>query len=51
MLGLWRTRAYFAEDPGLASLYDLALLTGMDVMFAEFMYGAAMVTPAGVTAG
>lgn len=41
---------YFGEDAGLASLYDLALLAGMYVMFAGFMYGAAMVTPAGVTA-
>ncbi len=42
--------AYFGEDAGLASLYDLALLAGMYVMFAGFMQGAAMVAPAGVSA-
>ncbi|MFG2730620.1 hypothetical protein [Streptomyces canus] len=42
---------YFGEDAGLASLYDLALFAGMYVMFAGFMHGAAMVAPAGVTAG
>ncbi|MEU7282919.1 hypothetical protein AB0A69_29700 [Streptomyces sp. NPDC045431] len=35
----------------MASLYDLALLAGMYVMFAGFLHGAAMVAPAGVTAG
>ncbi|KOX31595.1 MULTISPECIES: NAD(P)-dependent oxidoreductase [unclassified Streptomyces] len=51
LLGLWGTSTYFGEDAGLASLYDLALLAGMYVMFAGFMHGAAMVAPAGVTAG
>ncbi|MFI7639554.1 NAD(P)-dependent oxidoreductase [Nonomuraea sp. NPDC049400] len=51
LLDLWATSTYFGEDPGLASLYDLALLAGMYVMFAGFMHGAAMVAPAGVTAG
>ncbi|MBV7699705.1 NAD(P)-dependent oxidoreductase [Streptomyces sp. TRM70350] len=51
LLELWGTSAYFGEDPGLASLYDLALLAGMYVMFAGFLHGAAMVAPAGVTAG
>ncbi|MFJ3785555.1 NAD(P)-dependent oxidoreductase [Streptomyces sp. NPDC090093] len=51
LLDLWGTSTYFGEDPGLASLYDLALLASMYVMFAGFMHGAAMVAPAGVTAG
>ncbi|MGC9499238.1 NAD(P)-dependent oxidoreductase [Streptomyces sp. WG7] len=50
LLDLWGTSSYFGEDAGLASLYDLALLAGMYVMFAGFMHGAAMVAPAGVTA-
>ncbi|MFI8940936.1 NAD(P)-dependent oxidoreductase [Streptomyces syringium] len=51
LLDLWGDSTYFGEDAGLASLYDLALLAGMYVMFAGFMHGAAMVAPAGVTAG
>ncbi|WP_283133428.1 NAD(P)-dependent oxidoreductase [Rhizohabitans arisaemae] len=51
LLDQWGTSTYFGEDAGLASLYDLALLAGMYVMFAGFMHGAAMVSPAGVTAG
>ncbi|TDE25046.1 NAD(P)-dependent oxidoreductase [Nonomuraea mesophila] len=51
LLDLWGTSTYFGTDAGLASLYDLALLAGMYVMFAGFMHGAAMVAPAGVTAG
>ncbi|MET9594568.1 NAD(P)-binding domain-containing protein [Streptomyces sp. NPDC006516] len=51
LLDLWGDSSYFGEDAGLASLYDLALLAGMYVMFAGFMHGAAMVAPAGVTAG
>jgi 3-hydroxyisobutyrate dehydrogenase-like beta-hydroxyacid dehydrogenase len=50
LLDLWGTSTYFGEDAGLASLYDLALLAGMYVMFAGFMHGAAMVAPVGVTA-
>ncbi|MEU8859827.1 NAD(P)-dependent oxidoreductase [Streptomyces umbrinus] len=50
LLELWGTSTYFGEDAGLASLYDLALLAGMYVMFAGFLHGAAMVAPAGVTA-
>ncbi|WP_086661194.1 NAD(P)-dependent oxidoreductase [Lentzea kentuckyensis] len=50
LLDLWGTSTYFGEDAGLASLYDLALLSGMYVMFAGFMHGAAMVAPAGITA-
>jgi 3-hydroxyisobutyrate dehydrogenase-like beta-hydroxyacid dehydrogenase len=38
------------RDPGMASLYDLALLSGMYTMFAGFFHGAAMVGAAGVPA-
>jgi 3-hydroxyisobutyrate dehydrogenase-like beta-hydroxyacid dehydrogenase len=41
---------YFGEDAGMASLYDLALLSSMYVMFAGFFHGAAMVGAAGVSA-
>jgi 3-hydroxyisobutyrate dehydrogenase-like beta-hydroxyacid dehydrogenase len=51
LLDVWGTSTYFGEDAGLASLYDLALLAGMYVMFAGFLHGAAMVAPAGATAG
>ncbi|MGK5673965.1 NAD(P)-dependent oxidoreductase [Micromonospora sp. URMC 106] len=50
LLDRWGTSTYFGEDAGLASLYDLALLAGMYVMFAGFMHGAAMVASAGVPA-
>jgi 3-hydroxyisobutyrate dehydrogenase-like beta-hydroxyacid dehydrogenase len=50
LLDLWGTSTYLGEDAGLASLYDLALLSGMYVMFAGFLHGAAMVAPAGITA-
>ncbi|WP_432039845.1 NAD(P)-dependent oxidoreductase [Streptomyces cucumeris] len=51
LLELWGDSTYFGEDAGLASLYDFALLAGMYVMFAGFLHGAAMVAPAGVSAG
>ncbi|MGW2301656.1 NAD(P)-dependent oxidoreductase [Streptomyces sp. NPDC001809] len=50
LLDLWGTSIYHGDDAGLASLYDLALLAGMYVMFAGFVHGAAMVAPAGITA-
>lgn len=50
LLELWGGATYFGDDAGLASLYDLALLAGMYVMFAGFLHGAAMVAPAGVRA-
>lgn len=46
----WGTSTYFGEDTGLASLYDLALLAAMYVMFAGYMQGAAMVRTAGIPA-
>ncbi len=51
LLDLWGDSAYFGDDAGMASLYDLALLAGMYVMFAGFMHGAAMVGAAGVIDG
>ncbi|MEU7755252.1 NAD(P)-binding domain-containing protein [Micromonospora sp. NPDC049101] len=50
LLDTWGTSTYFGADPGLASLYDLALLAGMYVMFAGFLHGVAMVAPSGVSA-
>jgi 3-hydroxyisobutyrate dehydrogenase-like beta-hydroxyacid dehydrogenase len=51
LLGRWAQSAYFGPDAGMASLYDLAILAGMYVMFAGFMHGAAMVGSEGVPAG
>lgn len=51
LLELWGEAAYFGEDPGLASLWDFALLSSMYIMYAGFYHGAAMVSGAGVTAG
>jgi 3-hydroxyisobutyrate dehydrogenase-like beta-hydroxyacid dehydrogenase len=50
LLELWGRPEYFGADGGMASLYDLALLSSMYVMFAGFFHGAAMVGAAGVPA-
>lgn len=50
LLELWGSTEYFGDDAGMASLYDLALLSAMYVMFAGFFHGAAMVGAAGVPA-
>jgi 3-hydroxyisobutyrate dehydrogenase-like beta-hydroxyacid dehydrogenase len=50
ILEMWGRAEYFGDDAGMASLYDLALLSGMYVMFAGFFHGAAMVGAAGVPA-
>ena len=50
VLELWGSTEYFGDDAGMASLYDLALLSAMYVMFAGFFHGAAMVGAAGVPA-
>jgi 3-hydroxyisobutyrate dehydrogenase-like beta-hydroxyacid dehydrogenase len=47
----WGQSSYVGPDAGMASLYDLAMLAGMYVMFAGFLHGAAMVGSEGVTAG
>jgi len=46
----WGAPEYFGDDAGMASLYDLALLSSMYVMWAGFFHGAAMVGAAGVPA-
>ncbi|MGV9798491.1 NAD(P)-dependent oxidoreductase [Mycobacterium sp. NPDC003449] len=50
LLELWGTPEYLGDDAGMASLYDLALLSAMYAMFAGFFHGAAMVGAAGVPA-
>lgn len=50
LIGLWGEVTYFGDDAGIASLYDMAMLSGMDLMFAGFLHGAAMVTSAGFSA-
>ncbi|WP_328475016.1 NAD(P)-binding domain-containing protein [Actinoplanes sp. NBC_00393] len=50
LLDEWGESRYLGAEAGLASLYDLALLAGMYVMFAGFLHGVAMVAPAGVPA-
>jgi 3-hydroxyisobutyrate dehydrogenase-like beta-hydroxyacid dehydrogenase len=50
-LELLGTAEYLGEDAGLASLYDLALLSAMYGMFAGFFHGAALVGSAGLSAG
>jgi 3-hydroxyisobutyrate dehydrogenase-like beta-hydroxyacid dehydrogenase len=50
LLDLWGESSHFGSDAGMASLYDMAMLTGMYTMFAGFMHGAAMVGSEGVSA-
>ncbi|MGN9779396.1 NAD(P)-dependent oxidoreductase [Micromonospora sp. H33] len=50
LLDLWGASGYFGPDPGMASLYDMAMLAGMYTLFAGFLHGAAMVGAAGVSA-
>jgi 3-hydroxyisobutyrate dehydrogenase-like beta-hydroxyacid dehydrogenase len=50
ILDVWGTTAYFGEDAGMASLYDMGILAGMYTMFAGFFHGAAMVGTEGVSA-
>lgn len=50
VLDVWATSTYDGEDSGLASLFDLAMLSGMYTMFAGFLHGAAMVGSVGVSA-
>jgi len=50
LLDRWGDSSYFGSDAGLASLYDLALLSGMYAMFGGFFHGAAMVASEGVPA-
>ncbi|MGH8965633.1 MAG: NAD(P)-dependent oxidoreductase, partial [Actinomycetes bacterium] len=50
VLDVWATSTFEGTDPGRASLLDLAMLSGMYVMFAGFLHGAAMVGADGVDA-
>lgn len=50
VLDTWATSSYLGSDAGLASLQDLAMLSGMYLMFGGFLHGAAMVASAGVSA-
>lgn len=50
MLDIWATSTYDGTDTGMASLIDLAMLSGMYSMFAGFLHGAAMVEADGVSA-
>lgn len=50
LLDLWGSSTYYGADAGMASLYDLAILSGMYVMFAGVVHGAAMVGSEGVSA-
>lgn len=50
VLDRWATSTYDGADAGLASLFDLALLSGMYTMFAGFLHGAAMAGSAGMSA-
>lgn len=50
LLDLWAASNYEGDDPGLASLFDLAMLSGMYAMFTGFLHGTAMVQSAGLTA-
>ncbi|GAA2611547.1 NAD(P)-binding domain-containing protein [Dactylosporangium fulvum] len=50
LLDRWGVSSFFGPDAGMASLYDMAMLTGMYAMFAGFLHGAAMVGAAGVAA-
>ncbi|OLT23372.1 hypothetical protein BJF79_14645 [Actinomadura sp. CNU-125] len=49
-LDLWATSVYDGADAGMASLFDLAILSGMYPLFAGFLHGAAMVRAEGVPA-
>lgn len=50
VLDTWATSTYDGPDAGMASLIDLAMLSGMYQMFAGFLHGAAMVGSGGMTA-
>lgn len=50
LLGRWGSSTFFGPDAGLASVYDLAMLTGMYAMIGGFLQGAAMLAAEGVPA-
>jgi 3-hydroxyisobutyrate dehydrogenase-like beta-hydroxyacid dehydrogenase len=45
LLDLWGDSNYVGPDPGMASLWDLALLSGMYLMFAAFYAGQPWSAP------
>lgn len=47
VLDAFARSVYLGEDPGLAPLHDLALLSGMYGMFGGFLHAAALVRSAG----
>ena len=49
-LDVWGESTWFGPDAGMASQYDLAILSGMYTLFAGFLHGAAMVGTEGVPA-
>jgi 3-hydroxyisobutyrate dehydrogenase-like beta-hydroxyacid dehydrogenase len=50
LLDTWAASTYDGPDAGMASLIDLAMLSGMYHMFGGFFHGAAMVGSAGMNA-
>jgi 3-hydroxyisobutyrate dehydrogenase-like beta-hydroxyacid dehydrogenase len=50
LINRWGESTYLGTDAGLASLHDMAMLTGMYSMIAGFLHGAAMVAVEGVSA-
>jgi 3-hydroxyisobutyrate dehydrogenase-like beta-hydroxyacid dehydrogenase len=50
VLDRWASSTYDGEDSGRASLFDLAMLSGMYTMFAGFFHGAAMAGAVGMSA-
>lgn len=51
ILESWATSTFEGADAGLASLWDLAMLSGMYSMFAGFLHGVAMLQSASIPAG
>ncbi|WP_120005127.1 NAD(P)-dependent oxidoreductase [Nesterenkonia muleiensis] len=50
LLDAWATSTYDGDDAGLASLWDLAMLSGMYSMFAGFLHGVAMLQSVAIPA-
>ena len=50
MIGSRGAQIYKGPDAGMASMVDLATLSGMYQMFAGFFHGAAMVGSEGMSA-
>jgi 3-hydroxyisobutyrate dehydrogenase-like beta-hydroxyacid dehydrogenase len=49
-LDAWAPSEFHGDDPGSASVVDLAMLSGMYLMFAGFFHGAAMAASIGMSA-